>query len=137
MVKSININYVRNLCDKVGFDTKLDDNGVLSLAMEADEDYNYNVLVAFAVTEENDRLIAVVCSAMEISQKNIADALIRINKYNADSIFLTAYLTENGNVRLTRTAFVDKGISEESLLQFIEAIPPLAWEFYKNNFKEF
>ena len=137
MVHSIDINYVRNLCDKAGFNTKLTEEGTLILILEADEDYNYNVLVAFRVTEDNDGLIATGLSAMEISQKNIADALIRINKYNEDTLLLKAYLTEDGNVRVTRTEFVDKGVSEESLARFVELFPPLVWDFYKENFNDF
>lgn len=135
MVTSININYVRNLCDKKGFDTKLTDSGNLILRLDADNDYNKDVVILYMV--DDNRLTAYGVGGVDVDQDEIAEALIRINRYNENSVYLTAFLTDDGSVRVTRSEYVDCGVSEKFIDDFIGSTIGMIWRFYKENFNDF
>lgn len=136
MVNSININYIRNLCDKEGFNTQLTENNNLILVVNANENRNYDVVILYSVSN-NNILTAECLTDVKAEQDNIAQTLLKINTYNENSTYLTAYMSEDGRVIVSRSEHIGTGVSEEFIIDFIKSVIVTGISFFKDNFNDF
>lgn len=137
MINSIDINMVRRMCDKAGFRTKMTDEGLVILTLTADSDFGYDVYCFFTV--EDDKFLRFSAySTMKIGENKIVEAILRINKINEENRLLSVYIDEDRDVFLSRQELIDEYVSEEWVYEnFINILPRLAWDLFKNHFSDF
>lgn len=137
MISSIDINMVRRLFDKANFSTKITDDGDILFIFNADSDFGHDVVCLVEVT--NNTILDITGYALDlVSQNRVGDVLVRINEYNKNKPLLSAFLMENGTLAIRRREIIDEPVSEDFILNnFVKFMPPMIWEFFKDNFADF
>ena len=137
MISSIDINMVRRLFDKANFSTKITDDGDILFIFNADSDFGHDVVCLVEVT--NNTILDITGYALDlVSQNRVGDVLVRINEYNKNKPLLSAFLMENGTLAIRRREIIDEPVSEDFILNnFVKLMPPMIWEFFKDNFADF
>ena len=133
MISSITKSQVRDMCDQASMKTAIDSDGDIYTVLSADSDFNHNVFVFFQVTDDKWLRVFGMAEDFKVSQSNVANALIRINKYNQDQRLMKAYLEENGLIIVERNELIDEAVSEKFVYEnVIRLSASFIWDFFKN-----
>lgn len=137
MANSVNILMLRNLCDEMGFRSKIDSDGDICLVLSADDDFGHDVCVFIRATEKSTYRIWGM-AGFKVEQHNVGKVLLKLNDYNKSSLFMKAYLEESGLVIVERGELLDEEVSEEFIkANCIGMCITLIWNFFKDNFSDF
>lgn len=137
MVNSISVSYVRSLCDKIGFNTKVNEDGDIILRLDADSDFGHDVIIFLQVTD--DKLLRVFAMTdIKIPQSNVGKTLIKLNEYNNLNLYMKAYLLDDGHLVVERHELIDENVSEEFIKEnCIKLCISSCWQFFKKNFADY
>ena len=137
MINSINISFIRELCDKSGFNTKLDSDGDIAMILRADSDFGHDVHIFFSVSDMKWLRIWGT-SGLQIRKEQIKDIVMRINEYNKNTRYMKAYFEENRNwIVFERYELIDENVSEEFILNnIVKLCPPYIWNAFKDIFSD-
>lgn len=137
MINSINLQKVRQLCDKAGYTSEITENGLLLVFLSADEDFGNSVGVFFDVTD-NKWLEVFGLGGIDVKQSNLAEAFKRINRYNQENMAMKAFIDSKGSVVINRYELIDEYVSEEFILEnVVKFCTSCIWNFFKENFADF
>lgn len=135
MVTKISKNAFRNLLDECGFRNRVDKDGDFVVQLDADENFNYDVIIWFIINEESGTIQALAEAVdFEVSENEMAHALIKCNEWNKKS-FTQAFLLEN-RFRIRNSVFNDEPISESFIIEnLIKFSLSNFWQFFCSTVK--
>lgn len=137
MINSIDLQKVRQFCDKAGYTSEITESGLLLVFLSADEDFGNSVGVFFEVTD-NKWLEVFGLGVINVNQSNLAEALKRINMYNQNNMAMKAFIDSEGSVVVNRYELIDEYVSEEFVLEnIVKFCTSCIWNFFKDNFADF
>jgi arsenate reductase-like glutaredoxin family protein len=133
MIDKITKSKFRNLLDEVGYRTALDSDGDFYNVLDADEDFNHDVVVYYIVNEEKHTVsVIAIASDFDVKENDKAHALLKCNQWNIDHTIGQAYLKKN-EIQFRCGFFLDEPISESFVKEnVIKTSTSLAWSFYSN-----
>ena len=137
MINSIDLQKVRQFCDKAGYTSEITESGLLLVFLSADKDFGNSVGVFFEVTD-NKWLEVFGLGGINVNQSNLAEALKRINMYNQNNMAMKAFIDSEGSVVVNRYELIDEYVSEEFVLEnIVKFCTSCIWNFFKDNFADF
>lgn len=137
MINSINLQKIRQLCDKVGYTSRQTEYGDVLVVFDGDERFGNNIGVFFGI-DGNNWLQVRGLGGIEIKQDRLAEAIKRINIFNFVNRLMTAYISESGTVIVERYELIDEDVSEEFVLEnVIKLSQQLVVDFFRENFADF
>jgi len=136
MIEKLTKSYLRQVLDKLQLPTTMDDDGNYHVVLDADEDFDHDVIINFML-DENDGWFKILGFARDfgVDQANMTKAILTCNQYNVDSALPapTAFVSiENDAIMLRRCFYIDKPVSEEFLINEIKFTIGSIWNFFKN-----
>lgn len=137
MVNSISSSFIRGLCDELGLNTKIDSDGDIAIRLEADSDFNHDVIIFLRVID-NKLLRVFAMSEIKVTQSQVGKTLIALNEYNNKSVYMKAYIGTDGSPITERFELIDENVSEEFIKEnCIKLMLNQSWKFFKEYFAEY
>ncbi|MCM1110310.1 MAG: YbjN domain-containing protein [Clostridium sp.] len=129
MVNSITRDSIRAFLDQLNTPTRIDNDGDLFMVLEADEDFNHDVVIYFFV-KDNSLGIYAFAHDYKVPEDKMLDALIAVNKHNADTKYPKAFIKDN-TVQTEYWYLLDEEVSEEYIKEnCLKMIISLTWRFF-------
>lgn len=132
MVTKISKKDFRKLLDELNISSKLTENGFISVILDADEDFGYDVVVFFNVDENSGELTGLsstVGTDFDIPDNELANSYIICNEWNSTHI-VKAYVRDN-SFWTRYIVFNDESVSEDFIKEnFIKICIGISWKFY-------
>ncbi len=127
---------IRKLRDLISGQTMVQDNVIFTI-LRADDDFRYDVAIAYSLTERGLLHIQGFCSKLKVSSDRVSDAIIYCNNHNKNKYFPAAYYhMEDRDFNLS-WAMDTENTTEECIRHHIELIVPTIWHFFVEVGKEF
>lgn len=104
----LDVQYIRTLFDRINVPTRLDADGDIIVTLDADVDFDYEVIVC--VTVENGSRLAFIGWASGYEPKG--DLLVLANRHNSRRNYPTA-VVRSGMIRMEYSFLIDEEVSDE------------------------
>lgn len=131
------INKLRELVEDVtGLSTRVK-NDIIYAVLSADDDFRYDVGVAFSLTKHDMLQIRGFCSDLKVSSDKISDAILHCNKHNNGKLVPTAFYDEDDRDFNLRWAMDTENATEDCIRSQIKLLVPTTWRFFVDAGKEF
>lgn len=112
-------------------------NDVIYMSLDADDDYRYDVTIAFTLKESGIMRIHGFCSDLKISGDKVSDAILFCNKYNKDYSFTQVYCDMSDHDFNASWAFDTSNMSDAAIRENIKLVITAIWRFFVEVGKEF
>ena len=123
---------IRNIIDKMGISSRIDEDGDINFILEADDDFRYNVDIWLIVPPDGKRLIFFSNANGYVPN---GDLLVLANRSNDRLNYPTAAVRGN-EIRFEYCIFISEDVSEEFIINNIRSIVSGIWNGYRSLEKE-
>lgn len=103
----------------------------------ADDDFRYDVAIAFILKENGILIINGFCNKLKVPSDRVSDAIIYCNEHNRKSAFTQAYYhTDHRDFNVT-WAMDTENSTDECIRHHIKLLTSAMWHFFVDVGKEF
>lgn len=135
MINSINLQKVRQLCDRAGYKSEICKDFVSMIF--TDKEFGNNIVIYIYVTD-NHWIKILGLGGIDVDKSDLAEALKRVNDYNANHKIMKAFIASDGCVGLHRQELIDEYVSEEFIYEnFLRMGISCILDFYREYFADF
>lgn len=130
---------LRDLLDEAGLSVIKDSDGDYRAILIADEDFRYNVDVAFVFNEANNRIEAMAFSSSEfdVDSSRVADAVLFCNSWNSKVVYGRSFVKNNRRFIFEMTLACTPEPSDEYVIAWLKRVLGVSWAFFKDAGQEF
>lgn len=127
---------ISKIRDLISGATLLQDD-VIYQTLSADDDFRYDVTIAFILSENGILRLNGFCSKLKVSSDRVSDAIIYCNEHNRKKNFTQAYYdTEDRDFNVS-WAMDTENSTEECIRHHIKLLIAAMWHFFVDVGKEF